>query len=316
MKIVLIISICIFTQLLTAQTETAIRKALEKVETIGEVTALIDKHVGWEIKFKDIASVGFFGDSIIGSANELSIHERDYEKTGIHYLAKVILKKEQEFCKLKYILVQRNSMDSEELDVLQNEIISKHESGSSIQDLVDEYNQDGNPTGELGWFPKGMTVPDFENAVWARKKNDVFKVNIPSKNWYYVVFKTHENERFEVSSCAVVTICKNGCEDQEQDDFDHEAYFPGGEKKLDEFIANNYSPTPFEDTGIEDIIISFMVEEDGSLTDINVQIGINETNNAEALHVINSMPKWKPKVNGGKTVRSIVRLHFPINLIN
>jgi parvulin-like peptidyl-prolyl isomerase len=53
---------------------------------------------------------------------------------------------------------------------------------------------DGNTNGaDLGYFEEGVMASEFENAVRARRKDEIFKVDVPSKNWYYVVKKTHDN---------------------------------------------------------------------------------------------------------------------------
>jgi protein TonB len=42
------------------------------------------------------------------------------------------------------------------------------------------------------------------------------------------------------------------------------------------------------------LIASFVVEKDGSLTDIKVTRGINEAADSEAVRVVKLLPKWKP----------------------
>jgi hypothetical protein len=316
MKTIFLILFTLIVQFSWAQTKASIHDAIKTIETITDVAALESKYPNWEINIKDIPPVGFFGDSIIGNSELHSVHEKHYTKTGIHFLAKVIKKEKQEFCRLSYILVQRKSMSSKELDKLQNEIISKYDRGSTILELVTEYNQDGNSTGELDWFSKGMMVPEFEKEVWNKDKGEVFKVNIPDRNWYYVVFKTHSNQTFDVSKCVKITICKNGCADQEHAEHDREASFPGGKEALSKFIKENYKPVKVKinNNKIENILISFTVESDGEIKDINATIGLSEEFNSRAIEVIKMMPNWNPKINGGIAVRSIERITFPLEI--
>lgn len=59
------------------------------------------------------------------------------------------------------------------------------------------------------------------------------------------------------------------------------------------------------------VVLSFVVERDGSLTDIKVIKGIDSQLDAEALRVLKIAPKWKPGLQSGKPVR--VQYTIPIN---
>jgi TonB family protein len=81
--------------------------------------------------------------------------------------------------------------------------------------------------------------------------------------------------------------------------------FEGGEDSLKQYIARNtkYPPNVIENkvTGI--VFVSFIVNEDGSISEAQVTKGINGGCNEEALKVINNMPKWKPGKQSGHKVR-------------
>ena len=59
------------------------------------------------------------------------------------------------------------------------------------------------------------------------------------------------------------------------------------------------------------VIISFVVEKDGSINSAEIVKGVHEQLDAEALRVIDAMPKWKPGKQRGKTVR--VKYAIPVN---
>ncbi|MNS73450.1 hypothetical protein D3C72_1068930 [compost metagenome] len=40
-------------------------------------------------------------------------------------------------------------------------------------------------------------VPEFETAIKNHKQNDVFKVDVPDKKWYYIVLKTFNDKKVE-----------------------------------------------------------------------------------------------------------------------
>ena len=58
-------------------------------------------------------------------------------------------------------------------------------------------------------------------------------------------------------------------------------------------------------------MVSFIVETDGTISNANVQNGVSEDLDKEALRVIKNMPKWKPGMQSGKAVR--VKYTIPIS---
>ena len=62
------------------------------------------------------------------------------------------------------------------------------------------------------------------------------------------------------------------------------------------------------------VYIAFVVETDGSITDIKIERGVDSDLDREALRVVRAMPKWKPGKNNGKAVRSRCRLPIAFNL--
>jgi periplasmic protein TonB len=58
------------------------------------------------------------------------------------------------------------------------------------------------------------------------------------------------------------------------------------------------------------VYVQFIIEKDGSITDVNVIRGVSPSSDKEALRVITNMPKWKPGMQNSKPVR--VRYVFPI----
>jgi protein TonB len=51
------------------------------------------------------------------------------------------------------------------------------------------------------------------------------------------------------------------------------------------------------------VILTFVVERDGSLTDIKVVRGIGSGCDEEAVRALKASPKWKPGIQNGKPVR-------------
>ena len=89
--------------------------------------------------------------------------------------------------------------------------------------------------------------------------------------------------------------------------------YPGGDQKLMEFVAKNIKyPQIARETGIQGrVFVGFVVEPDGSVSNVKVLRGIGGGCDEEAMRVVKSMPKWKPGKQRGKAVR--VSYMLPVN---
>lgn len=97
---------------------------------------------------------------------------------------------------------------------------------------------------------------------------------------------------------------------------DVEPMFPGGEDALTKFIAGNVKyPEKYSLMGIGgQVIVSFIVDEDGFINHTKVASGINDDLNQEALRVVKLMPRWIPGKKDGHSIK--VRQQLPINFKN
>ncbi len=81
--------------------------------------------------------------------------------------------------------------------------------------------------------------------------------------------------------------------------------FPGGPQALFEFLGKTIKyPKDAEEAGIQGrVIITFVVEPDGSISDAHVVKSVSPSLDAEAIRVINAMPKWEPGKQNGEAIR-------------
>lgn len=90
-------------------------------------------------------------------------------------------------------------------------------------------------------------------------------------------------------------------------DFPEEmAQFPGDADAMDLFIRKNlYYPPKLKAAGIQGkVYVQFIVERDGSITNIAIRRGCtNAELDEEAINVIEKMPNWTPGTIRGKNVR-------------
>ncbi len=88
--------------------------------------------------------------------------------------------------------------------------------------------------------------------------------------------------------------------------------FPGGMTELYTYLGNNIKyPVMAKESGIQGkVYVTFVVERDGSITDVQVLRGIGGGCDEEAIRVVQSMPKWNPGKQRGKPVR--VQYNLPV----
>ena len=81
--------------------------------------------------------------------------------------------------------------------------------------------------------------------------------------------------------------------------------FPGGNIALMKYLSCNIKyPTISQETGSQGrVIVQFVVDKNGAITNPEVVRGVDPYLDKEAIRVISSMPKWTPGVQNGKAVR-------------
>lgn len=87
--------------------------------------------------------------------------------------------------------------------------------------------------------------------------------------------------------------------------------YPGGLAKFYSFIKNNYQ-APDEEGLKGKVIVSFVVEKDGSLTDIKVLKDIGYGTGTEAIRVLKKCARWTPAEQNGKKVRCSYQIPIAI----
>lgn len=81
--------------------------------------------------------------------------------------------------------------------------------------------------------------------------------------------------------------------------------FPGGNAALMSYLNSNTKyPVVAQENGVHGrVIISFVVERDGSISDVKVARSVDPSLDREAQRVVKSMPRWTPGKQNGQTVR-------------
>jgi protein TonB len=88
--------------------------------------------------------------------------------------------------------------------------------------------------------------------------------------------------------------------------------YPGGNGALMQYLSSHIKyPVIAEENGIQGrVICTFVVERDGSITDVRIAKSVDPSLDKEAMRVVSSMPKWIPGKQNGSAVR--VKYTLPV----
>ncbi len=87
--------------------------------------------------------------------------------------------------------------------------------------------------------------------------------------------------------------------------------FPEGLDKLNAIVNESYLKAGFEFEIKGKVYSIFVVEKDGSLSDVKILRGLDSVKGKELIRILKSLPKWNPGKQNGK----IVRVHYVLPLV-
>ncbi|NNC50566.1 MAG: hypothetical protein HKO01_08545 [Flaviramulus sp.] len=137
------------------------------------------------------------------------VNENEFDKT----FYKVIQKTENTYHRVAYIYLDGSKYNINDINIIREKIIKKYHNGVPFNILAKQYSMDENANkgGDLGWFQKGKMQSDFESEALneVHELNDIFNIDIPSENLYYVVLKTHEPKNISEIEVLKIVEAKN-----------------------------------------------------------------------------------------------------------
>jgi parvulin-like peptidyl-prolyl isomerase len=175
-----------------SQSSKAIKQQLKTVNTIDQAHRLKNENSDWHIEVLDI------------NINDTTVHKqikslkkgdiKTLKIDGAKYAYKLIDMDEFSEFRVSYVFLDGKKLSKNKIDSLRTLVIEKHDTGTSFTDLFKQYSSiEESNNGDLGWFKEGIMVREFENAVKAHKKGDIYTLDIPRLQWYFVVLKTHDD---------------------------------------------------------------------------------------------------------------------------
>ena len=87
---------------------------------------------------------------------------------------------------------------------------------------------------------------------------------------------------------------------------------PSFKGNVNQWLASNLSyPAVAAENGVQGrVIVQFVVEKDGSVSNVQVVRSVDPALDREAVRVVKSMPKWNPGMNNGQPAR--VKYTLPV----
>ncbi len=117
--------------------------------------------------------------------------------------------------------------------------------------------------------------------------------------------------------CFAFFFCFNTLSAQETTDevfvvVEESPTFPGGNEAITAYLSQNLQyPKAASDAKIEGtVFVQFIIEKDGSVSNIKILRGIHPDCDAEVIRVVSEMPKWNPGKQRGQAVR--VQFNLPV----
>ena len=119
--------------------------------------------------------------------------------------------------------------------------------------------------------------------------------------------KGNDEEAGEVLKAKEVVVDEKPKEEETKifDVVEQMPSFPGGDAELMKFLGSHIKyPSIAEENGISGrVIATFVVERDGSITDVRILKSVDPSLDKEAIRVLQSMPRWIPGKQNGSPVR-------------
>ena len=148
--------------------------------------------------------------------------------------------------------------------------------------------------------------PQKQNPVKKGKKNTTIKVGTQEIK----VTEAPKDDKAAAVTMNVVEDEQNATDDKVFDVVENMPEFNGGMGALMQYLSDNIR-YPEEKDIQGRVIVSFVVDKDGSISNAQVVKSVHPSFDAEALRIINNMPKWIPGTQNGKPVN--VKYVVPIN---
>lgn len=187
------VSLFLFLSLSTfAQSQLTVTDKFKKINTIQEAQQFIEANPALK---PAILTLSYGKDTSLIEKRLLRNNKGDIFSVG-YVTYKVIESSEKVAYRANYIFLDGGTLSVTEIDSLKKVILQKQSTGVPFDKLSDEYTMDGNTThGDTGYFfGEEMMPKEFQDAVKNHKTGEIFFVDVPDRQWHYIVKKTYDDQ--------------------------------------------------------------------------------------------------------------------------
>lgn len=176
----------------TVIAQPTVRDQFQKIGTVEQAQQYIAANPGLKPALLNLSSKK---DSSVIDKRLLRQNQGDIFSVG-YVTYKVLTSTEKVVYRASYIFLDGGSLSNSQIDSLKKVIVAKANSGTPWDQLSDKYTMDGNTThGDTGWFfGEEMMPKEFQDAVKAHNTGEIFFVDVPDKQWHYIVKKTYDDD--------------------------------------------------------------------------------------------------------------------------
>lgn len=183
----------LFSAAVFAQANLTVTDKFQKINTVAEAQQYIDANPSLK---PALLSLSYGKDTSLIEKRLLRQKKGDVFSVG-YVTYKVLEASEKVNYRANYIFLDGSSLTPPQVDSLKKLIAQKMAApGASFNQLSDQYTMDGNTThGDTGWFfGEEMMPKEFQDAVSKHKLDEIFFVDVPEKQWHYIVKKTYDDQ--------------------------------------------------------------------------------------------------------------------------
>jgi parvulin-like peptidyl-prolyl isomerase len=168
-----------------------VTEQFQKILTVEQAQQFIDANAALK---PTLLRLSYGKDSTLIDKRLLKQNKGDIFSVG-YVTYKVLEATEKVTYRANYVFLDGSTLSPAETDSLKKIITQKISAGSPMDQLSDQYTMDGNTThGDTGWFFGVEMMPkEFQDAVAKHKTGEVFFVDVPDKQWHYIVKKTYDD---------------------------------------------------------------------------------------------------------------------------
>jgi len=165
-------------------------KTLASVENVNDAAAFTTHHPQLKPEIRILTPQ----DTDTSLYNQLCRRKKGDVVTMEDHSYKIVEDTTQYTFEASYIYLDGSRLSRPAIDSIRTLIQKRYKAGATFETLVDEYTMDGNTQHGALRFIANMIVKEFETAVQEHANGDIFTVDVPNKEWYYVVKKTASDQ--------------------------------------------------------------------------------------------------------------------------